>query len=168
MFVGKVGRLEKYTGAVANVFVYIAMGALFVMMAFGTGDVLGRYFFNKPIKGTFELFEILLVAVVLLSLAHTQRRDEHITMTLLWTRLSPRIQHRIGLATSIVLTFFFCLVTWKGIEAVIMFFHDGRLVVNLMVPRYIPLILAPVGTLALSMILGAQAIRLIKKIRKGG
>lgn len=168
MGVGKAGSLEKYITAASNSIAYIAMGALFVMMSFGTGDVLGRYFFSKPIKGTFELFEILLVVVVLLSLARAQWRDEHVKMTILWTRLTPRIQRIIGLATSVLLMCFFGIATWQGIEIVFKYFHDGRLISNLMVPKYIPQIAAPIATLVLAVVLGAQAFILLTEIRKEG
>lgn len=166
MSVKKVGSLEKYINTLANMLAYIAMGALFVMMALGTGDVLGRYFFNHPIKGTFELFEVLLVAVVLLSLARTQHQGEHITMDFLWIRLSPRIQRRLGFATTVILACLFGIMTWRGIDVVIMFFNDGRLIVNLMVPRYTTQLIAPLGTLALFLVLSAQAVRLFSEIRE--
>jgi len=163
---GKIGSLEKHITTASNAIAYISMGALFAMMVFGTGDVLGRYFFGKPIKGTFELFGILLVLVVLLSLARAQWRDEHIKMTILWIRLSPKVQRIIGFVTSVVLTCFFGIATWQGIETVINYFHDGRLVSNLMWPKYIPQMAAPIATLVLAVVLGAQAIILITKIRK--
>ena len=65
---------------------YVCMSLLFFMMALGTCDVLGRYLFNKPILGTFEIFEILLPAIVLLGLGYTQESNAHVRVEIFVSR----------------------------------------------------------------------------------
>ncbi|MDY7117905.1 TRAP transporter small permease, partial [Halomonas sp. SSL-5] len=56
---------------------------LFGMMLLTTVDVGGRYFFNAPILGTVELTQLMLAALVFLSLPVVCWRQEHVSVDLL-------------------------------------------------------------------------------------
>lgn len=55
---------------------------LFVMMTLTFVDVIGRYFFNSPVKGSYELTEVLLAVSVFAALPLTTLRREHVTVSL--------------------------------------------------------------------------------------
>jgi TRAP-type C4-dicarboxylate transport system permease small subunit len=61
--------------------------ATFVMMALVVANIGGRYLLNKPLTGTLEFTESLLVVIIFLSLALTQYDGGHIRVTLLTRRL---------------------------------------------------------------------------------
>lgn len=61
----------------------VAGATLFGMMLLTTADVTGRYFFNSPILGTVELTQLMLAALVFLSLPVVCWRQEHISVDLL-------------------------------------------------------------------------------------
>ncbi|PMR74638.1 TRAP transporter small permease [Billgrantia endophytica] len=61
----------------------VAGATLFAMMLLTTADVTGRYFFNSPILGTVELTQLMLAAVVFLSLPVVCWREEHVSIDLL-------------------------------------------------------------------------------------
>ena len=65
----------------------ISAVATFVMMVLVVANILGRYLFNKPLDGTLEFTESLLVLIIFLSLALTQYDGGHIRVTLLTRRL---------------------------------------------------------------------------------
>jgi tripartite ATP-independent transporter DctM subunit len=97
----------------------IAEGAgrvvLAVMVLLITVDVVLRYFFNRPIKGSYELIEFMLVFIVFTGLAYTQTKTGHITIDLLTSRLSKRLQAVINSATHFLCLGAFILVTWRSI-----------------------------------------------------
>jgi TRAP-type C4-dicarboxylate transport system permease small subunit len=53
------------------------------MMALTCVDVVGRYFFNRPVPGGLEMIEILVAATVFSALPLVTLREEHVTVDLL-------------------------------------------------------------------------------------
>jgi TRAP-type C4-dicarboxylate transport system permease small subunit len=66
-------RLETTLGAVSAT-------VLFLMMMVTTVDVIGRYVFNKPLAGGFELTEMMLAALIYCGLPLVSKRREHIVI----------------------------------------------------------------------------------------
>lgn len=61
----------------------VAGATLFGMMLLTTADVAGRFLFNSPILGAVELTQLMLAAVIFLSLPIVCWREEHVTVDLL-------------------------------------------------------------------------------------
>jgi TRAP-type C4-dicarboxylate transport system permease small subunit len=53
---------------------------LFCLMAITTVDVIGRYIFNSPLRGAFEITELLLLTLIFAGLPLVSRADEHVTL----------------------------------------------------------------------------------------
>lgn len=75
--------LDRVLGAAAAVL-------LFVLMAITTVDVIGRYIFNFPLRGGFELTELLLLTLIFAGLPLVSRADEHVTMDFIDALLGER------------------------------------------------------------------------------
>lgn len=60
----------------------IAAATLFGMMAVTAVDVFGRYLFNSPLQGGYELTQLLMISLVFAALPSVTRRGEHITVGL--------------------------------------------------------------------------------------
>ena len=71
---------------------------LFAMMTITAVDVLGRYVFNTPVPGGFEIVQYLMAVVVFASLPLTTAAERHLTVSLLENRFSgmtsARLSHR--------------------------------------------------------------------------
>jgi TRAP-type C4-dicarboxylate transport system permease small subunit len=65
--------LDRMLGAAAAIL-------LFCLMAVTTVDVIGRYIFNFPLRGGFEITELLLLTLIFAGLPLVSRADEHVTM----------------------------------------------------------------------------------------
>jgi len=65
--------LDRLLGAAAAVL-------LFCLMALTTADVIGRYIFNWPLRGAFELTELMLLTLIFAGLPLASRADEHVTL----------------------------------------------------------------------------------------
>jgi len=81
--------LYRAYGRLLRVFGLVSALATFLMMLLVVANVLGRYLLNKPLTGTLEITESLLVLIIFLSVALTQYDGGHIRVTLLTRRL-PR------------------------------------------------------------------------------
>jgi TRAP-type C4-dicarboxylate transport system permease small subunit len=75
--------LDRTLGAAAAVL-------LFCLMAVTTVDVIGRYIFNWPLRGGFELTELLLLTLIFAGLPLVSRADEHVTLDFIDGLLGPR------------------------------------------------------------------------------
>lgn len=62
---------------------------LLAMMLLTFADVVGRYVFNTPIRGAFELTELALLALVFAGLPLVSTADEHVTMDFVDKLLPP-------------------------------------------------------------------------------
>lgn len=87
-------RIEELTVAA---FGYLTAALLFCLMVVTCIDVTGRYFFNRPVYGGFELTGILLSLTIFFSLPLATRAGENITIDLLTlrNRKARVVQHAI-------------------------------------------------------------------------
>jgi TRAP-type transport system small permease protein len=76
--------MEPLLGVIAGVLLFCMMSITFV-------DVVLRYIFNAPLKGSFEITELMLVVLIFSALPLVSRREEHVVMDFLDRHLPPRI-----------------------------------------------------------------------------
>lgn len=73
---------EKWLGRCETALLYVAVFATFVMMCLTTADAAGRYLFNRPIAGAYEITEkYLMVAMVFMGLCYAYRGGAYIRVT---------------------------------------------------------------------------------------
>jgi TRAP-type C4-dicarboxylate transport system permease small subunit len=146
---------------------YVSTGLLFVMLLVSTADVLGRYFFNRPLSGSQEVSEILLPGVVLLGWAYAQRFKVHVSIDILFNRFPPRSRAIVALLTTCLALAISILIIWQGMLLSISYLKMGRLIRNINVPIFIPRLLVPLGGLSLFLVLIVDLYDSVKEIKKG-
>jgi len=164
-------KLVKILGTsikrINNVLRYVCTALLFFMMLLGTVDVMGRYLFNKPVLGTFETFEILLPAIVLLGLGYTQESRAHVKVEILISRLSFRKQAFLNFITNGFALLISILILWRGWVLTVVYWRMGRRIPTIEVPMYLPQLLVPIGALLLSFVLLVQMLQYLAQAQKG-
>jgi TRAP-type C4-dicarboxylate transport system permease small subunit len=75
--------LDRALGAAAAVL-------LFGLMMLTTADVIGRYVFNWPLRGAFEITELSLLALIFAGLPLASRSNEHVTLDFIDMLLGAR------------------------------------------------------------------------------
>ena len=93
---------QKIIRKITNFQCYFGMILLAVLMFLGAFDVIGRYFFNSPIKGAYEVSEVLLAALVFFGLAHTVSVRGHVSVDSFVSRFRPRARACIGIVLSLI------------------------------------------------------------------
>ena len=101
----------------------MAMLALSIMTVIVTGDVILRYVFNAPSKWVVEISSYLLVVIVMMGLAYTQKRRGHISVDIITSRLPKTVRPWVDLVTLVtvfVLTVILIYLTagdfWTSIQ----------------------------------------------------
>ncbi len=164
----KVGGFERGIKKTSNILMYVCMGMLLVMMFLGTADVGGRYLFNHPIIGTYEIFEILLPGVVLLGLAYTQLVKAHIKVEIIYDRFRPRPRAIVGFAMTLWTIVLFALIAWRGTLMAILLLHQERVISNIGVPIFLVQFLVPLGAVAICLVLIVDLLHFLTDMRKAG
>jgi TRAP-type C4-dicarboxylate transport system permease small subunit len=100
-------RLYRGYGRFLRACGWVSQVSTFVMMLLVVANVLGRYLFNKPITGTLEFTESLLVLIIFLSVAMTQYDGGHIRVTLLTRRLPRPLARALVVGCMLVGAVFF-------------------------------------------------------------
>jgi len=105
--------LERFANPLSLTADSVGRVTLALMVLLITLDVVLRYFFNRPIKGSYELVEFMMVLVVFLGLAYTQTKKAHVSISLFTSKLSPRQTSVVGSATNLLCLVIFSLITWR-------------------------------------------------------
>ena len=107
--------LERIEGILARGWQALGLGAnvaLLLIMLGVSADAVLRYTLNRPVAGTLEGVELLLVFAVFAGLARTQAERGHIAIGLLTDHLAGRPRAALAAVASILALVLFAAVTW--------------------------------------------------------
>lgn len=108
------GRLTRVIERIVNFTGHFSSWLVFVMMVLVLVEVLSRYGMRRPLMVGDEFSAYLLVALAFLGSAYTWKRGNHVRITVLAQRLSPRSRSWLRLATLIVAFVFTAAVSQAG------------------------------------------------------
>lgn len=149
-----------------NVFRAISMVMFFVLMTVGAFDVIGRYVFNRPIVGTLELSQHLIVGLVVLSWAYAQMKGAHIRMEIVVSHLSSRIQAILGFLTRFLSLVLFSTIAWQATILAMEYWRGERYIARLNIPTASVQFLVLFGAFLISLELIIQMLHLLLEMRK--
>ena len=142
----------------------VAIGATTLMMVLTSADALGRYLFNRPIMGAYEITEkYLMVAAIFLGLSYAYRGGIFIRVSFLIDRLPPTLKMLADhLAHAVSLLYCLVFVVATGQQALRALSDDTTLTTLpvLVGPAYL---LVPAGFLALTVMMLID----LPRIRRG-
>ena len=162
-----IDKIEKGAHAIEKVFLYISGILFMVLMFLGAADVLGRYLINRPIRGTLEISEILMGAIVFLSWAYTQRLEGHVKVDLFITNYPPRLRKVIDFLMLFLSLILFIVITKQSTFIALRSWHQHRVIPTLDIPTAPIHSLVPIGAALLCIELIIQMIKMISSKRKG-
>jgi TRAP-type transport system small permease protein len=115
------------------------------MMLMVVVDVLLRNIFNSPIQGSHELVEFMMVLMVFLFFANTQKVKGNVSVTMITSRISGKAKAATDVFVYLVCLFVFIILTTQAYE----YFHGslvrGDLSPALFLPRYPFRLVATIG-----------------------
>jgi TRAP-type C4-dicarboxylate transport system permease small subunit len=89
-----------------------ASAILFAMMLLTFVDVVARYVFNRPLRGAFELTELMLLVLIFAGLPLVSFTDEHAVMDFVDRVLGGRALGRLQSAVHAASAAFMLLLAW--------------------------------------------------------
>jgi TRAP-type transport system small permease protein len=90
----------------------VASAILLAMMLLTVVDVVARYAFSRPLRGAFEITELMLLVLIFAGLPLVSFADEHAVMDFIDRLLGPRGQGWLERAVQLANAAFMFLLTW--------------------------------------------------------
>ena len=106
---------NRIVKAVTQVLAVVAASALSLIVLLTVVDVLSRFVLNKPIKGTVELTQIMTILLTFLVMAYVTRKQRHICLDLLVSRLPLQKRAILESFTLLLSLFFFSVFAWRSV-----------------------------------------------------
>ena len=89
-----------------------ASSILLAMMLLTVVDVVARYAFHRPLRGAFEVTELMLVVLIFAGLPLVSYADQHALMDFIDRLLRPRAQRRLESAVHVGCAAVMFLLAW--------------------------------------------------------
>lgn len=121
-------------------------------------QVLSRYALNIPVGWTAELSRYLLIWITWISASYAIRKREHIRITMLVDRFSPKGKKITELFVTIVWAMFAFVMAIVGTEVVLILKDFGEQTSTLKMPMWIVYLIIPIGGILMILRLIQQAI----------
>ena len=95
---------------------YSVAGMIFFVCMVGITflDVILRYFLNRPIHGSIEITELMMVILVFSSLSFAQLKDAHVSMDILTSHLSKKRQNLLDGISWVFSIVLFLIIIWRS------------------------------------------------------
>jgi len=141
----------------------IGLLALMFVMA---GDVMGRYFFNHPIPGAYELVEYIMAIVVPFSVAYSAAQKCHVGVDILVERLPRKSRAAVDILTQLVTIILVGFLIWQGWVG---FFEAQSSSIKssvLQIPNAPFLLAVPIGFMAFIVFMVAHISETIREVFK--
>ncbi|RLB35061.1 MAG: hypothetical protein DRH12_16930 [Deltaproteobacteria bacterium] len=128
-------------------------------------DVVLRYFFNKPIGWVLQISEYILLYIPFLAAGYVLRQESHIRIDIILNRVSPRLQNRINIVTSLVGALVMLILTYYGIYVTYDFYQRGVPTLKyLKIPEFLVIMVIPAGCFVFAVEFARRALRLYKEV----
>lgn len=97
---------------------YGGLFVVFILALLTCADVIGRYLFNSPIPGTFEISEELLCVLAAFGISTVTYEHSHISVDSLYRKMKPKNQRILALIADYLGILVFAVFAWQGLRLV--------------------------------------------------
>ncbi len=154
-------HIDKKLARFSTALSYVGALALFTMMCLTTIDVVGRYLFNRPITGAFELTEYLVLILIFSFIGYTQSQKNHVAVDILLPLLPQKLKKLADVGNHLVCLVLMGLITWMGVVKALELKEVGEASPNLHIPAYPFAIYLVLGCLVMCVELFRSIIQLL-------
>ncbi|MFH1652362.1 MAG: TRAP transporter large permease subunit [Chloroflexota bacterium] len=163
--------MEYIQRIISNVSKYVNSGGqvvLLSMMLITTADVLGRYFFNSPILGAYDITELLMVVLIFFCISYTQDRKGHIGVTIILDRLREQTKAIIEATGYFLGIGLFTVITWQNVLRGISMKAGGSVTPSVEIATYPFFWIIAFGSVLMVLVLLSDLRNALVRVNKGG
>ena len=156
--------MQKLLNGCETVSTYGAVIATFVMMLLTTADAGGRYIFNRPITGAYEITQnYLMVAAIFLAMSYGYRKGANIRVTFLADRLPRKVKLIVNYFVQLVSMLYGAVLVIATFQQFLRATATGTALSSLDFPLGPAYLIVPVGLFFMSLLMLID----IRKVRTG-
>lgn len=144
---------------------YAASAVIAVIMLLTVADVFMRYLFARPIAGTTELTEFMMV-ILILAVVPAALANRHIRVDVLTERLTPKGQALFDAVTLIASSWLVAIMGWRALKACFFMIHNDVRSPTLDIPVYPFYVVVGAGFIFLFIVMVALIIQRIAEVAK--
>jgi TRAP-type C4-dicarboxylate transport system permease small subunit len=127
---------EKTVKLLSSFFNLFASASLTAIILLTCLDVFMRYFFNRPIAGTYDLVSLMGAVIAAFAMPYTMLMRGHVAVDLLVRTLSSKKQLVIETVTHIVGIILFLIMVWQCFALALDMKAAGEVTPTLLLPFY--------------------------------
>ena len=157
--------MQKVLNGCERIMLYVSTMSTFVLMLLTTADAGGRYLFNRPITGAYEITSnYLMIAAVFMALTFGYREGAYIRVTFLVDRLPGKVKLVVNHLVQVISMLYGVLLVIGTFQQALRVFSDHTTLSSV---DFIPLgpayAIVPVGLFFMSLAMLWD----IRKVKKG-
>jgi TRAP-type C4-dicarboxylate transport system permease small subunit len=126
-------KTVKLLSSFLNLFAAAALSAIIVLTCI---DVSMRYFFSRPIAGTYDLVSLMGAVIAAFAMPYTMLMGGHVAVDLVVRKLSDRKKLAVETVTHIVGILLFLILTWQSAGLASDMKAAGEVTPTLLLPFY--------------------------------
>lgn len=151
--------IEAKTSNICRFVNAIGVCALALTMLTITTDVLSRFFFNLPVKGSIEIVGSMLILTILFSIPYTAVQNQHVNITIITSKLSSKKRDTLQSIATFIALILCILVVWRSILFALVKAEGGEMGFVLQLPDYPFVLLVAFGFALTAWVYGLQLFR---------
>jgi len=156
--------MQKLLDWCEKVMVFVSSMSTFVLMLLTTADAGGRYLFNRPITGAYEITaNYLMIAAVFMAAGYGYREGAYIRVTFLADHLPRKMKLVVNHLVQLTCVIYGTLLVIATIQQARRIFSDHTTLSSLDIPLGPAYILVPVGLFFMSLLMLLD----IRKVKEG-
>jgi len=132
---------------------WVGCFVLAIMMFFTAADVIGRYFLNRPIVGSFEIQAFLMAIVIGFSLAICGVNKGHINVDVVLNVLPKRVRAVMDGISSFISIAFMAFLTWQTFRYVVILHQTNSVATTVPLPSWPFALAAAIGMTVFALVL---------------
>jgi TRAP-type C4-dicarboxylate transport system permease small subunit len=136
----------------------LAAVILTAMMLLTGFDVVLRYVFDKPIPGSLELTEFMMVIVIAFGLAYCALQKRHVRIDLVVSKLPDRVQTAMNGIANLAFLGLFVVITWRSFFRMQSMYEGQLTSAVLFIPKFPFMLLMIIGCAILCLVVLRDAI----------
>jgi TRAP-type C4-dicarboxylate transport system permease small subunit len=157
--------MQKLLNGCELVMLYLSTMSAFVLMLLTAADAGGRYLFNRPIIGAYEIStNYLMIAAVFLAVCYGYREGAYIRVTFLADYLPGKVKLVVNYFVQVVSMLYGVLLIIATYQQVLRVFSEHTTLSSLeFIPLWPACLIVPIGLFFMSLAMLLD----IRKVRKG-
>lgn len=142
--------IERGVSVIETGLNYVGVSLIIFLMFFATGGVFGRYLFNKPFTGYWDMAEMMLAVLIFFGIAYTQRMGGHIRVEIFLTHaIRGRGYHITEFFTLLLSLLVFAFIAFYGLKRALYAYTSGDVTMSMMWPAWPPMLSVAIGSFLL-------------------